>query len=125
MAKAAEDAFIDGALNILKTTAVRMTVCTTQPAGTPPTVAQINAVRLAETVMATGDFAVANGDTSGRKVTMAAKGGVLLTGSGSAGHIVLDNGTNGLYTTTCTAAAVTAGNTVNIPAWKIEIADPT
>ena len=127
MAKAAEDAFIDGALNILKTTATRMTVCSAQPAGTPPTVAQINTVALASVVMANGDYTIANGDTSGRKVTMAAKSGVPVTGAGtqSATHIALDNGTNGLYCTTCTSQSVTNGNTVNVPIWKIEIADPT
>jgi hypothetical protein len=125
MAKAAEDAFIDGALNILKTTATRMVVCSGQPAGTPPTVAQINTVRLAEVTMANGDFTIANGDTSGRKVSMTAKSGVPITVTNTATHITLDNGTNGLYCTTCTSQALTASNTVNIPLWKIEIADPT
>jgi hypothetical protein len=125
MAKAAENAFIDGALNILKTTAIRQVVCSSQPSGSPPTVAQINTVRLAEVVMANADFTVADGDTSGRKVTMTAKAGVPITAPGSATHVVLDNGTNGLYCTTCTSVALTSGNTVNIPTWKIEIADPT
>ena len=127
MAKAAEDAFIDGSLNILKTTATRMSVCSAQPAGTPPTVAQINTVLLASVVMANGDYTIANGDTSGRKVTMAAKSGLPVSGAGTqnATHITLDNGTNGLYCTTCTSQSVTNGNTVNVPAWKVEIADPS
>ena len=29
------------------------------------------------------------------------------------------------YVTTCSSQAVTAGNTVNFPAWDIEVADPT
>lgn len=128
MAKAAEDAFIDGSLLILKNTATRMTVCSAQPTGsTPPTVANINTVRLAEVVMATGDFTIANGDTSGRKVSMTAKTGLPITGAGTqnATHVVLDNGTSMLYCTTCTSQALTNGNTVNVPLWKVEIADPT
>jgi hypothetical protein len=30
-----------------------------------------------------------------------------------------------LYVTTCTSQALTAGNTVTVPAWDIEIADPS
>jgi len=29
------------------------------------------------------------------------------------------------YVTTCTSQALTSGNTVNFPAWDIEIADPS
>ena len=130
MAKVAENAFIDGALNILKTTATRMVVCSAEPArtgGAASTLAQIDAVRLASVVMANGDFTIADGDTSGRKVSMGAKSGVPVTGAGTqnATHIVLDNGTAQLYCTTCTSQSVTNGNTVNIPIWKVEIADPT
>ena len=128
MAKAAEDAFIDGSLNVLKTTATRMVVCSAQPTGSsPPTLAQINSVALASVVMANGDYTIANGDTSGRKVTMSAKSGIPVTGAGTqnATHISLDNGTSMLYVTTCTSQSVTNGNTVNVPLWKIEIADPT
>jgi hypothetical protein len=125
MAKVAENAFLDGALNILKTTCTRMTVTSGQPAGSPSTVAQIDAVKLADVVMANGDFTLADGDTSGRKVSMTAKSGVAIDASGTATHVCLDNGTNQLYVTTCTSQALTSGNTVNIPLWKIEIADPT
>jgi hypothetical protein len=73
----------------------------------------------------TTDYTVANGDTSGRKITTAAKSGVSVTASGTATHVSLDDGTTLLYVTTCTSQSLTSGNTVNIPAWKVEIADPT
>jgi hypothetical protein len=71
------------------------------------------------------DFTKANGDTSGRKVTVAAKSSVTVDTSGTATHIALVRTTDSSlrYVTTCTSQALTAGNTVNIPAWDIEIAD--
>jgi len=46
--------------------------------------------------------------------------------SGTATHIALDDGTTLRYVTTCTSLALTsgAGNTVNFPAWDVEVADP-
>ena len=76
-----------------------------------------------------GDFTTANGDTSGRKVTMGAKSSVLIDTSGTANHVALVRVADStlIYVTTCTSQALTANgsNTVNFPAWKIEIADPT
>jgi hypothetical protein len=74
--------------------------------------------------MASGDFTLAD-DTSGRKVTMAAKNTVTVTANGTATHVSLDDGTTLLYVTTCTSQALTTATPVNIPAWKVGIADPT
>lgn len=120
MAKQVHDTVLDGALNIIDN-ATRMVVCSAEPAN----FAGIAAVALADVVMAGGDFTDANGDTNGRKVTVAAKSAVPVDTSGTATHISLDDGTTLLYVTTCTSQALTAANTVNIPAWDIEIADPT
>ena len=84
---------------------------------------------LADVTMASGDFTNANGDTNGRKTTVAAKSSVLIDTSGTATHVALLDVTNSklLYVTTCTSQALTANgsNTVNFPAWDIEVADPT
>lgn len=73
------------------------------------------------------DYTKANGDTSGRKVTVAAKSGVLVDVTGTATHVALVRSTDTTvrYVTTCTSQALTAGNTVNIPAYDIEVLDPT
>ena len=70
------------------------------------------------------DYTKADGDTSGRKVTVAAKSSVTVDTTGTATHVALVDGTRLLYVTTCTSQALTAANTVNFPAWDIEIADP-
>ncbi len=126
MAKTVHDDVLDGALNILKNNVTRQVACSAQPT----TYAEGNATyALADVTLASGDFTNANGDTSGRKTTVAAKSGVLIDTSGTATHVCLLDVTNSklLYVTTCTSQAVTANgsNTVNFPAWDIEIADPT
>ena len=125
MAKFANDIVMDAALDVAAT-ATRMLACSAQP--TNYTEAN-STYALADVTMAGGDFAKANGDTSGRKVTVAAKSGVLIDTSGTATHIALVrvSDTTLLYVTTCTSQALTANgsNTVNFPAWDIEIGDPT
>lgn len=125
MPKTAPDAVMDAAFDYIDQADV-MHVCSTLD-GTP-TYAEIVAASLASVAMTPNtDFTKADGDTSGRKVTVAAKNGVSVTASGTANHIALVtvSGTVVRYVTTCTSQALTSGNTVNIPAWDIEIADAT
>lgn len=121
MAKWVDDTVLDGAFGVLDN-ATRMVACSGQPAN----YAGIAAVALADVTMTAGtDYTKANGDTSGRKCTVAAKSGVTVDTSGTATHVSLDDGSTLLYVTTCTSQALTSGNTVNFPAWKVEIADPS
>jgi len=50
---------------------------------------------------------------------------ITVDSSGSAQHVALCSSDTLLYVTTCTAQQLTQGNTVTIPAWDIEIADPS
>jgi hypothetical protein len=122
MGKALPDNTIDGSLNYVKNNVTAICVCSTQP--TTRTEA-LTTYMLATTSFAGTDITIANGDTSGRKATMAAKNGVSVTNSGDAQHIALISGTELLLVTTCTTQTLTSGNTVNIPSFKWEIADPT
>lgn len=122
MAKFAIDAMMDAALSYLDTNAVRLHVCTTQPAN----YAGIAAVELAIVTIDGTDMTLADGDTSGRKLTVAQQADIEVLVTGTAQHIALSNGSNTLYyVTTCTSQALTDGNTVTVPAWDIEIADPS
>jgi hypothetical protein len=79
------------------------------------------------TVYYTGNT-YADGDISGRKVTVAAQNGASVIASGTATHVVLATGgaTDLIrYITTCTSQALTSGNTANVGAWDVEVADPT
>lgn len=72
------------------------------------------------------DYTLATGDVSGRKVTTAAKSGVVVATTGTATHLVLALSTDSTlrFVTTCASAAVTAGGTVDIPGWKWEAQAP-
>jgi len=122
MGKAAPDATIDAMFDYIDQSTIQH-VCSAEPAN----YAGIAAVSLADVAMtADTDYTKANGDTSGRKVTVAAKSSVPVDNTGTATHVVLARvaDTTLRYVTTCTSQALTAGNTVNIPAWDIEVADP-
>ena len=122
MAKACSDAYMDAMLALIDD-ADTLTVCSAQPAN----VAGIAAVTLASVALTpgagNGDFTLANGDTNGRKLTVAQQSAISITASGDATHVVIDDGTN-LYITTCTTQTLTSGGTVTVPAWDIEVADP-
>jgi hypothetical protein len=121
MAKLVHDNVLDAALNLIKTTANLMVVCSTQPTTRAEAV---TTYALADVAMTSTDYTVSNGDTNGRKVRVAAKSAVPVDVTGSAQHIALVDATNLLYVTTCTTQTITSGNTVDIPVWDIEIADP-
>lgn len=121
MAKWQNDAMLDAALNYIKNNAGTISVCSAQPANN----AEVATYSLAGTVVASGDFTVGDGDSSGRKVAVAAKSGVSITASGTASHIALNGAGTLLYVTTCTAQALTSGGSVDIPTWDVEIADAT
>jgi len=127
MAKWANDAVMDAALTKVAT-ATNMIVCS--GASAPADRAGALAAALA-TVAVTpgdgnGDFTIANGNVSGRKVTMAEQDNITVDVSDDATHVALIDGSILLYVTTCTTPqALVAGNTVKIPTWKIEITDPS
>ncbi|MGB5583696.1 MAG: hypothetical protein WBO93_08890 [Gammaproteobacteria bacterium] len=119
MAKAVSDGFLDGGLNAIDgSTAIN--ICTAQPTS----IAECDSLSLIPAhTLAGGDFTIANGDTSGRKVTVAQQATLSIDASGTANHVAINNGVD-FYVTTCTSQALTSGGTVTIPAWDIEFADP-
>jgi hypothetical protein len=77
--------------------------------------------------MNSGDFSISDGDVSGRKLTVAAKSGVNVDVTGNPVVIALLDVANSqvLYVTDeDSAQTIYSGNTVNFPAWDIELEDP-
>ena len=123
MGKSVHDDVLDAAHDEIINNCTRMVACSSEPT----TFAEANATyKLADVTLDSGDFTKADGDTSGRKVTVAAQSGVTVDNSGTFGHVALLDVANSklLYVTTGTSQALTAGNTVDFPAWDIEIRDP-
>lgn len=121
MAKFAATSVLDALLDKVAT-GTTMTVCSTQP--TTRTEA-VTTYALASVTVASGDFTKAAGSPNGRQVTVAAKSGVAVTASGTALHVAICDASNLLYVTTVTSQALTSGNTVTIPSWKVTVADPS
>lgn len=126
MSKKVDDSILDAALNEIKNNANKMTVCSGEPAG----YAAANnggSDFLGDVAMSSGDFILSNGDTSGRKCTVAAKSAVNIDVTGTATHVaLLDTSTSTLlYVTTSTSLGLTSGNQLTFGSWDIEIADPS
>lgn len=124
MAKALPDTVYDQALAKIATS-TRLCICSSQPAN----YAGISAVLLASVTMTAGtgngDYTIADGSVSGRRVRVLAQTAVSISASGTATYVTLDDGTTLLAATTCTSQALTSGGTVDVPEWKVEMADPT
>ena len=122
MGKSVHPDVLDGALGVIRNNATQMVVLGAAPAS----YAAASGGALASVTVASGDFTLGAGQTSGRKASIAAKSNVPVTASGTGNHIALLDPANSrlLYVTTCTAQALTSGGTVNVSGWSIEIADP-
>ena len=123
MAKWQIDAMLDAALQYIIDNATEIYLCTAQPADRAAALATDVANK---TGLTSGDFtAPADGDASGRKINVNAQNGLTAIADGTASHVALCSGTVLLYVTDHTGQSVTTGNTVNIGAWDIELADVT
>jgi hypothetical protein len=122
MGKSANSLFIDGAFNYIKNSAdtITYTLCSTQP--TTRTEAVTTYMLASTTLNKASEITLANGDTSGRKMTISAKSGVSVTNTGTGQHVAICDATNLLFVTTTTSQAVSAGGTCDIGSWKDEIA---
>lgn len=125
MGKSIHDDVYDQALNYLKNNAETVYICSTQP--TTFTEAS-STYKLADVAVDSSDFTgPANGDTSGRKITLNQQTGVTVDSSGSAVHLAItdDSASKLLIVTDFTSQSVTAGNTLTINAFDLELRDPS
>jgi hypothetical protein len=124
MGKLVDNTVLDGALEIIDDNAILLVVCS----DTPTTYANATATYdLADVAIDAADMTIADdaGAGGGRKITIAEQAAITINHSGTATHIALCSTDTLLYVTTCTSQALVSGNTVTVPAWKIQIADPT
>ena len=122
MAKTVDNKVLDAALNIVKNDCNKITLLSAQPPNFGA--ANAGALVLAEITMVNGDFTIADGDTSGRKVQVAEKAG---SGSQSGTALVLamlDTVNSLILYTTDGSFVVTNGQGFTLQTFKAEIADP-
>ena len=128
MAVFANDLIMDAALDYIADNGSRICVCSSQP-GSYALARATTGAMLAESTVAidSTDYTLANGDTSGRKVTTPAQADMTIAASGVADHVaIVSTGLTSLISITlCTTQQLTTGNTVTVPAFDQEIADVT
>ena len=124
MAKQLHNDVFDAALAKIAT-CTHLNFCSSQPAA----YANIAGVSLANVTLTAGDgngdYVIADGDVSGRKITVGAQTGMVPTGNGTVTYAVLDDGTTLLAANPITSQAITTAQVWDSPAFDIELTDPT
>lgn len=118
------DRVFDNGLTVLDTEANRVDICSQEPT----TYAQATSTYTLGNTTSISISAPTDGDTSGRKVTLAAITGASVSGTGTATHYAISDTSNTrlLVTGSLSASqAVTSGNTFSLNAVDIELNDPS
>jgi len=124
MAKFANDLVMDAALDKIAT-ATTMHVNTSEPATRAAAISDSLADVTLTAGDGNGDYTIANGDTNGRKITVAEQVDVPIDATGTATHVSLIDGSDLILVTTCTSQGLTSGGTVTVGAFDDEISDPS
>lgn len=122
MAKLLPDARLDLQLDIIVEDGDNVHVCAGQPTNATEAATTFN---LATQAVAGANLAKANGDVSGRKITISPPAGTSITSSGTADHVAITDGANTTlkHVTTCTSQSLTSGGTVDINPYDHEARD--
>lgn len=121
MAKTISNTVYDAALDRLAL-ANAMHLCN----GQPGSYAEVLSNSLGSVSIDTTDFTISDGDTSGRKVAIAAQTGFSITQTSTLDHVAfVDSAQILLAVTTHAATAVTSGDSRNSATFDLELYDPS
>jgi hypothetical protein len=117
---------LDGGLNAIRNSAVRMLLLKAYTAG--DSYATVTGNAISEVTMASGDYTLSGADGAARVLTVSAKSGTAFANSGATPdlHIAFTDSTSKvlLVTDETTDQVVTSGNTVNFPILTYTSAQP-
>lgn len=121
MAKFASNDALDAALAVVAG-ANRMIVLQGQPAN----YAAAMAGALAEAIVTPADFSLGDGSGGTRRLSVAARTGLVAQAGGTADHVALVDGVGQrlLYVTTCPGQPLIAGRSLQVASWQVEIGAP-
>lgn len=124
MAKFVTDAAPDAYAAVVAA-GTRMDVCTAQPTTLAEATTTYSVGNVALTAGdGNGDFTIADGDTTGRKLTVAAQDIAVASGTGDASHVAITDGSQILTVTLLNdPQTVTAGNPIQVPTFDLNIPD--
>ena len=127
MGKWQNDAMLDAALSYVQTNSAQIVLCQDIPSSTTAALTDYDGggtnVGLGEKVLVSGTYTGPDNDTSGRKLTVPEVTAVDVDVTGTVNNIAIIGSSDVLYVTSCVAQNVTAGNTVTIPEWDINVLD--
>ena len=128
MAKFVLDAVMDAALNEVINKADQLVICAGQPTtySDATTDSGSGGNALGEVAITSADFTgPADGDASGRKLTVNQQTGITIDVTGTADHVAIvdDAGSRLLLVTTISSQSVSSGGTADVAAFDQEIAD--
>ena len=121
MAKFASNEVLDAALAVVAG-ANRMLLL----AGQPASYVAAMAGALAAATMAPADFSLAAGSGGARRLAVAPRTGLVAQAAGTADHVALvDTASQRLiYVTTCPDQPLSAGRSLDVASWQVEIGSP-
>lgn len=128
MAKSVHNDVLDASMSYISANADKAVICSAQPTSYAEAVNNAGGGGYALADYVPSFTGPADGDASGRKLTVDAETGITVDDSGTGNHIALvKTGTSTLlYVTTITSPQpLVAGNTADLTAWDVEIADPS
>ena len=130
MSKWAHNDVLDGPADVIIANCNAMRICTSDvlTAGEADYSKITGASALTGNVAMSGvDFTKADGDVSGRKVTVGQKSSIVITAAGDTAHIALLDTVNSkvLYVTSCAPRTVAISDETTTEPWDIEFRDPT
>lgn len=123
MAKAIPNAGLDLLADDLIANGNEMVLCSGEPADYT---AAHTTLKLADVVLAGGDYTKGDHAPDGREVEIAAKSAVPVDANGTGTHVAITDTVNTVLkvVTTCTSVVVVGGGTFDFPAWKVILRDP-
>lgn len=125
MGKYIKDSVMDTALsNAATATLLSITNDTTTPTAVTAGVNILASVAMTAGTSG-GDYSLADGSSTGRKLVIAQQSDLPIVLGGTARHVVLSLGGVIMLTTTCNEQVLALNNTVTTPAFSYEIGDPT
>ncbi|MCD0459113.1 hypothetical protein [Roseiconus lacunae] len=126
------DDVLDAAANEIKNNCDLAVLCDGEPssyANATTAMGTGSGQKLAEVAFASGDMTIANGDTSGRKITFVAKASVNVDNPGDGEYIAyLDTSNSKIlhhYPIETARNGLLSGDKVNFPTHDLEFRDPT
>jgi hypothetical protein len=125
MAASIPDTVLDAQLGLI-TDATRVSACSQAPTSYAEATTG-GTYALAVATISAADFAAAAADTSGRKQQFKGKTGASVSNPGTATYVVFSKSTDSSIKAilACTSQVLTAGNTLDFPAFYFHIPEPT